>query len=81
MNYVFAIGTIIEEVDFNFLFDDNAISISTSSIILPNNSIINIKGYDNIADFMYSHLKINSKILVHGFISNNSIVIKNIYLL
>ena len=81
MNLVIVYGTIVTNIDFKFIYDrfccdeDNIekyshISVASCKLKLINDSIIEIYGYDNVADLMLRNLKINDKIFVEGKIDN-----------
>ena len=46
-------------------------SIAKCKIRLENDSIIEVYGYDNIADYMYRYLKENKSVLIEGKIDSN----------
>ena len=81
MNLCFLMGQIVEETKFNFIYNKKQTSIAKNSIKLDNNSIIKIIGYDDIADFLYSKIKINDNVLIQGILTeDNYIQIKHIKL-
>ena len=49
----------------------NHTSIARCKIKLQNDSIVEIYGYDNIADYMYRHMKENDNILLEGRIDSD----------
>ena len=81
MNIVFIMGKVVTNVEYNFIYDRYKInncnekykhtSIAKVKIETLNKSIINIYGYDNIADDMYRNLKCNSNVVVMGQIDSN----------
>ena len=91
MNIVVICGTIISEVEFNFIYDryrcvnskkekaDLEMYIHTSvakcKIELNNGSVIQIHGYDEIADFMYRNLKEKDVVWIEGALGENGNVI------
>ena len=53
MNICFLIGKIVSEIDFKFIVNNKKYySISILQIELNNKSIITVKGYNEIADFL-----------------------------
>lgn len=81
MNIVIIYGKIIEKIDFKFIYDRyknrNKHTIAKSKLKLMNNSIVEIYGYDEMADYMYRKLMciieegkidINMKIRIHRVI-------------
>ncbi len=88
MNICFIIGKIISDVEFDFIIDNNKgfkndkISVVRFKLKLLDENVLNIIGYNNIADFCYQRLKIGENILIQGFINNSGeIEIKNIILI
>ena len=59
MNIVMISGKIVSEIDFNFIYNkdkkEKHTSIAMCKIQLNNGSIIDVYGYDEIADYIYSH--------------------------
>ena len=57
MNIVIVNGEIISEINFNFIYNkykkENYTSIAMCKLKLENDSIIEIYGYDDIADYLY----------------------------
>ena len=88
MNICFLIGKIISDVEFDFIIDNNKgfkndkISVVRFKLKLLDENVLNIIGYNNIADFCYQKLKIGENVLIQGFINNSGkIEIKNIILI
>lgn len=78
MNEVFVIGKVIEKIDFNFIYKRQYIVKSKTKIELANKSIINIIGYDSIADFMYRNIKVNDTIVVQGKLYSDKIKVERV---
>lgn len=72
MNKCFVIGKIIEEPNFNFLFNKKKhISIVKFKFkILSNLSIIKVKAFDEKADYIYRFYSKNDYVIVEGWIDN-----------
>ena len=88
MNICFLIGKIISDVEFDFVIGDNKsfknkkVSVVRFKLKLLDENVLNIIGYNNIADFCYQKLKIGENVLIQGFINNSGkIEIKNIILI
>ena len=70
MNICFLIGKIISDVEFDFIIDNNKgfkndkISVVRFKLKLLDENVLNIIGYNNIADFCYQKLKIGENILI-----------------
>lgn len=79
MNFCIVYGKIISEIQFDFIYKSKQISISRFNIKLANNSIIQIKAYDDLADFAYSKLKKEDIILIKGKLGKNYITAEEIF--
>ena len=74
MNIVIIYGKIVSEIDFKFIYNryakdsemENKISIAKCKMELTNGSIVEIYGYDEIADFMYRNLQIGYSVICDG---------------
>ena len=66
MNLCFIKGKIIEEINFQFLYQKKNISIARTKLELQNGSIITIKGYDEMADWMIQKIKKEDKVIMQG---------------
>ena len=78
MNIVIICGKIVSEIDFKFIYDRyknikiehkekyKHTSIAKCKVKLLNNSIVEIYGYDEIADYMYRNFKENQIIALEG---------------
>lgn len=81
MNLVIIYGKIVSKIDFKFIYDRydkenfegiyKHTSIANCKIELLNGSIIEVYGYDDIADYMYRYLKENDYVLLEGKIDSN----------
>ena len=83
MNMVIVYGKIYSNINFKFIYNKYAkgnlekykhTSIARCKIKVRNNSIIEVYGYDNIADYMYSKLKEKNKIIICGEIDSNMLI-------
>ena len=70
MNICFLLGKIISEPTFDFLYKCKNISISSFCLKTRNGNIVQIFGYYEIADFLYSHLSINDYVYVEGYLTS-----------
>ena len=77
MNLCFVIGKIISDIKFKFIINSRNISVVLFEIQLSNNSIITVKGYNEIADFCYQKLVKNDIAIIYGSLNNNMEVIIN----
>ena len=71
MNECFILGKIISEIDFNFVINDKNIAIFQFKIKLINNSKVNIKAFNNLADYCYQKLEKNKFVFIYGFLNSN----------
>ncbi len=79
MNIVILYGKVVSQIDFKFIYNrynkkNTYTSIAQCEVMLENNSIITIYGYDDVADFMYRKLNKNVNILIEGAIGNNMMI-------
>ena len=88
MNICFLIGKIVSKIEFDFVIGDNKsfknrkISVVRFKLKLLDENVLNIIGYNNVADFCCQKLKIGENVLIQGFINNSvKIEIKNIILI
>ena len=94
MNIVVICWKIISEVEFNFIYDRYRevssekeksslemymhTSVAKCKIELSNGSVIQIQGYDEVADFMYRHLKEKDVVWLEGALGGNgNVVVKS----
>ena len=73
MNVIIISGRIVSEIEFRFIYNkdkkEKHTAIAIGKLELDNGSIVDIYGYDEIADILYSN---NSKyIYVDGILHNN----------
>ena len=69
MNLCFIKGKIIEEINFSFLYNMNKISVAKTKLKLENESVIVIKGYDEMADWMVQNIKKEDEVILQGKIN------------
>ena len=80
MNICFLIGKIISDIEFKFIVDNKSYyAIAIFQIELNNNSVITVKGLNEIADYCYRNLNKNEYCIIEGIIvSNFNILLQNI---
>ena len=71
MNECFLIGKIITDIDYKFVINSKNTAISEFKIQLINKSEINVKAFNNIADYCYQKLKKNNFVFIYGFLNSN----------
>lgn len=69
MNICFIIGKIISEIKYDFIIGSKNISIVRFKLKILEGSIINVIGYDNIADFCYRKLNIGDNIFLEAILN------------
>ena len=85
MNIVVISGEVITKVEFKFIYDryenkNKHISMAKCMLKLNNESIVQIYGYDNVADFMYRNLQIGDSIVCAGYLDSEGIIcVEEIY--
>ena len=80
MNEVFLTGKTISNVEFKFIINSkNNISIAMFNIETDDKQVIKIKAYNELADYCYSKLKTNQRVFIYGEISENDVIVKEIY--
>ena len=78
-------GKIVSDIEFKFIYDRykdktnnndkyKHTSIARCKMKLLNDSIVEIYGYDNIADFMYRNVHCNDTIQLEGKLDSNMMV-------
>lgn len=79
MNICFLTGEIIQEIEFNFLYNSPNISVAKTKLKLQNNAVVQIYAYDELADKLYAKLFIGEILFCEGMlISENRVILNNI---
>jgi len=79
MNDVFLTGKIISNVEFKFIINSKNISIAVFNIETNDKQVIKIKAYNELADYCYSKLETRQRVFIYGEISENDVIVKEIY--
>lgn len=79
MNEVFLTGKIISNVEFKFIINSKNISIAVFNIETNDKQVIKIKAYNELADYCYSKLETRQRVFIYGEISENDVIVKEIY--
>ena len=77
MNEVFLIGKIITEIEFKFIINSKNISIARFKIKTLDKQIIQIKAYNEIADYVYSKFNKNDFIVIEGILEEDCVTISS----
>ena len=70
MNLCFIIGKIVSEIEFKFIINSKNISIAYFKIELLNKSIVQVKAYNELADYCYSKLQKYDVCVIQGYINS-----------
>lgn len=70
MNLCFVIGKIVSEIEFKFIINSKNISIAYFKIELLNKSIVQVKAYNELADYCYSKLQKYDICAIQGYINS-----------
>ena len=79
MTEVFFIGTIVHELELTFILNSKNISIAMFNIETDDKQVIKIKAYNELADYCYSKLETRQRVFIYGEISENDVIVKEIY--
>lgn len=80
MNLCILLGKIINEIEFKFMVKSKNKSIAYFDMQLLDKSIVRIKSYDEVADYVYRKFKTGQIVLIEGIIRGDGIVeAKNIF--
>ena len=76
MNRVFLMGKIITDIEFKFIINSKNISVSMFKIkTIKDNQIINIKAYNELADYFYSKYKKGDAVMIEGKLEENEVIV------
>ena len=76
MNEVFLTGKIISNVEFKFIINSKNKAIACFEIETNDKQIVRVQAYNKLADFAYSQLNKNDKVLINGYIEANVVNVK-----
>ncbi len=80
MNEVYVIGKIVSKIEYKFMIYKKYDAIAKFSVILKNNSIVNVRAYNNIADKVLRKYKIDDNVFINGKINSKmEIILTNIW--
>lgn len=66
MNLCILLGKIVSEIEFKFIIKKRNKSIAYFDMELSNKSIVRIKAYNEMADYIYRELEIGQIVLIEG---------------
>ena len=76
MNDVFLTGKVISNVEFKFIINSKNKAIACFEIETNDKQIVRVQAYNKLADFAYSQLNKNNKVLINGYIEANVVKVK-----
>ncbi len=71
MNECFLIGKIVSDIKYNFIIKSKNKAVAEFKITTLDNNMIEVYGYNEVADKCYSKLKEGDIILINGEIRSN----------
>lgn len=71
MNICFIQGKVIEEVRFKFYIESKKLSIAKTKVKLSNGNIVVIKGYNEMADWIFHYIEKEDRIYIQGKLDTN----------
>lgn len=74
MNICILLGKIISEIEFKFIINSKNKSIAYFDLELLNKSIIKVRAYNEIADYIYSYFEQGKLIAIEGQIRSDSFI-------
>ena len=66
MNLCILLGKIVSEIEFKFIIKSKNNSIAYFELELLNKSIVKVKAYNKMADYVYNKLENGNIILING---------------
>ena len=76
MTEVFLIVKMIRDIEFKFIINSKNKAIACFEIKTVDKQIVRIQAYNQLADFAYSQLNKNDKVLINGYIEANVVKVK-----
>ena len=74
MNICILLGEIVSEIEFQFIINSKNKSIAYFDLELLNKSIIKVRAYNEIADYIYSRLSKGDIIVIEGKVRTNEFI-------
>ena len=71
MNLVYIIGKIVSNINFKFTYKSNKNAVAVFICKLNNDALIEVKAFDNNADYSYANLKQGDFVIIEGSINSN----------
>ena len=74
LNICILLGEIVSEIEFQFIINSKNKSIAYFDLELLNKSIIKVRAYNEIADYIYSRLSKGDIIVIEGKVRTNEFI-------
>ena len=71
MNLCFLMGKINSEINFNFILNSKNISVASFELEINVDSKVEVKAYDEMADWCYQNLARKDIVLIQGELNSN----------
>lgn len=78
MNLCFFIGEIVSDIKFEFIINSINNSIAIFELKLKNNSILQIKAYNEKADECFRKLKKGQNIFIYGTLKKDFVLLEKV---
>lgn len=76
MNQVYLMGKIITDIEFKFIINSKNISVAMFKIkTIKDNQIINIKAYNDKADYFFSKCNKGDIVVIEGMLQDNTVIV------
>lgn len=80
MNKCFFGGKIESEINFKFIISGKKYSAVKFKLKLFDNTVLNVVGYNYVADYIYRKLKLGDIIFCEAVLGNNEVIINRVKL-
>lgn len=74
MNLCILLGKIVSEIEFKFIISSRNKSIAYFDMLLLNKSVVRVKAYNGMADFIYRNCKKGQSVIVEGKVRCNGTI-------
>jgi hypothetical protein len=75
MNICILYGKVISDIEYKFIIHNKNKAIARFEMELLNKSIVKVKAYDDISDYIYRNLSKGAVICIYGYLDSNGKVI------
>ena len=77
MNLCFLMGKINSEINFNFILNSKNISVASFELEINVDSKVEVKAYDEMADWCYQNLARKDIVLIQGKLTSGIEIVTN----